>query len=158
MRAIVLALTATLAIATAPVLGAEHAGPDKKSDTKKDAKKQKDKANENAHVTAASPTYLGFDPLYTTIIEDDGDRGLLMVGFGLDVPDAHLRAEVENLRPKLLDLYVRSMMLYTSANVRTWRQPDAAAIADRLQQVTNLLLKRKGAKVLLAQVAIRLNR
>jgi flagellar basal body-associated protein FliL len=152
MRAIVLALMAVLAT-TAPSLAAEGGDHGKKTD----AQKQKDKANENAHVTSDSPTYLGFEPIYTSIIEADSANGLLMIGFGIDVPDATLRAEVDNLRPKLRDLYVRSMMFYTSANVRSWRQPDAVVIADKLQRITDAMLKRKGAKVLLAQVAIRLN-
>jgi hypothetical protein len=39
--------------------------------------------------------------------------------------------------------------------VRSWKQPDVTVIADRLQGVTDRALGRKGAKILLAQVAIR---
>jgi len=59
--------------------------------------------------------------------------------------------------PQLRDGYVRSLMTFSATHVRSWRQPDVAAIADRLQVVTDRILKRGGARVLLAQVAIRLN-
>jgi hypothetical protein len=39
--------------------------------------------------------------------------------------------------------------------VRTDEQPDVGLIADRLQAVTDRALKKKGARILLAQVAIR---
>ena len=40
----------------------------------------------------------------------------------------------------------------------TEAQPDVEAIADRLQSVTDRALKKKGARVLLAQVALRVTR
>ncbi len=46
-------------------------------------------------------------------------------------------------------------MTFTANVVRTDAQPDVALIADRLQAVTDRALKRKGARLLLAQVAIR---
>jgi len=42
--------------------------------------------------------------------------------------------------------------------VRPWQQPDVSVIADRLQRVTDRALKKKGARVLLAQVAMRITR
>jgi flagellar basal body-associated protein FliL len=145
------ALCAALALAV-PAHAADAKAADKPAADKKD-KDKKDKA----HTISASPSYLGLDPIYTSIIENDNVRGLLMVGVGIDVPDENLRATVEAIMPSLRDLYVRSLLYYTSANVRSWRQPDVDAIADSLQRVTDLKLRRKGARVLLAQVAIRLN-
>ena len=56
--------------------------------------------------------------------------------------------------PVLRDAYVRNLMAFTANAVRADEQPDVTMIADRLQAVTDRALKRKGAKVLLAQVAI----
>jgi len=88
----------------------------------------------------------------------DGERtdGLLMVGIGLDVPDPALRAKADQAMPVLRDIYVRSLMAFTASSVRSWQQPDVVAIADRLQRATDLALGRPGARVLLAQVAMRL--
>jgi len=95
------------------------------------------------------------DPIYTTIVSDNRVAGMLMIGAGLDVPNEHLREEVTRSMPVLRDAYIRNLMIFTANVVRTDAQPDVATIADRLQAVTDRALKKKGAKILLAQVAIR---
>ncbi|HET7084053.1 MAG TPA: hypothetical protein VFI23_04735 [Rhizomicrobium sp.] len=107
------------------------------------------------HKTTQSKSYIMVDPIYTTIVADNRPAGMLMVGAGLDVPDDHLRDEVTRSLPVLRDAYIRNLMTFTANIVRTDAQPDVTLIADRLQAVTDRALKKKGAKVLLAQVAIR---
>lgn len=108
------------------------------------------------HKITQSPSYLMIEPIYTTIMDGNRTDGLLLVHIGLDVPDPALRAEVDHAMPVLRDLYVRSLMAFTATTVRSWRQPDVAEIADRLQRLTDAALRRQGARVLLAQVAMRL--
>ena len=60
--------------------------------------------------------------------------------------------------PVLRDAYVRSLMAFTANTVRTDAQPDVTLLATRLQAVTDRALGKKGAKILLAQVAIRVSR
>lgn len=122
-----------------------HAGDDGKSDKKG-----------GTHKVTQSKSYLTVDPIYATIVSGEHPVGLLMIGIGIDVPDARLRAEAEHAMPVLRDAYVRNLMSFAATQVRTWRQPDVAVIADRLQGVTDRALGRKGARVLLAQVAMRL--
>jgi hypothetical protein len=74
------------------------------------------------------------------------------------VPDAKLREEAVHAMPVIRDAFVRNMMGYASTAVRSWRQPDVNEIAARLQAVTDRALGRKGAKVLLAQVALKVGR
>ena len=107
------------------------------------------------HKTTQSTSYVEIDPIYTTIVSDNRAAGMLMVGAGLDVPDSGLRDEVTRSLPVLRDAYVRNLMTFTANVVRTDTQPDVGMIADRLQGVTDRALKKKGAKVLLAQVALR---
>jgi flagellar basal body-associated protein FliL len=107
------------------------------------------------HKVTQSQSYLEVDPIYTTIVSDNHPGGMLMIGMGLDVPDSVLRDEVARSLPVLRDAYVRNLMAFTSSSVRTDSQPDVGMIADRLQDVTDRALKKKGAKVLLAQVALR---
>jgi flagellar basal body-associated protein FliL len=107
------------------------------------------------HKTTQSTSYIEMDPIYTTIVMDNRAAGMLMVGAGLDVPDEHLRDEVNRSLPVLRDAYVRNLMTFTANVVRTDTQPDVGTIADRLQAVTDRALGKKGVKVLLAQVAIR---
>jgi flagellar basal body-associated protein FliL len=116
---------------------------------------KKDKGKAPEHKITQSASYLMVDPIYTTIVGDNRAVGMLMVGVGLDVPNPELWAVVDRSMPVLRDAYVRSLMAFTTANVRTDAQPDVGAIAERLQAVTDRALKQKGARILLAQVALR---
>ena len=107
------------------------------------------------HKTTQSKSYIMVDPIYTTIVADNRAAGMLMIGAGLDVPDGRLREEITRSMPVLRDAYIRNLMIFTTNIVRTDAQPDVGLIADRLQAVTDRALRKKGAKVLLAQVAIR---
>ncbi len=115
-----------------------------------------DDKKQAVHKVTQSKSYLMVDPIYATIVTGDRPAGLLMIGIGIDVPDETLRAEADHAMPVLRDAYVRNMMAYAATRVRTTSQPDVAVIADRLQAVTDRALGRKGARVLLAQVAMRL--
>src|SRR5450432_537176 len=107
------------------------------------------------HKTTQSKSYIMVDPIYATIVADNRPAGMLMVGVGLDVPNEELHAEVSRSMPVLRDAYIRNLMTFTANVVRTDAQPDVGVIADRLQAVTDRALKKKGAKILLAQIAIR---
>lgn len=117
-----------------------------------------DKKGGAAHKVTQSKSYLMIEPIYATIVSGERPVGMLMIGIGIDVPDEALRAEADHAMPVLRDAYVRNMMAYAATQVRAWRQPDVAVIADRLQAVTDRALGRKGAKLLLAQVAMRLTK
>jgi len=107
------------------------------------------------HKVTQSESYLTLDPIYTTIVADNRPAGMLMVGMGLDVPNAALRDEVSRSLPVLRDAYVRNLLAFAVTAVRVDAQPDVGIIAQRLQAVTDRALKKKGATVLLAQVALR---
>ena len=107
------------------------------------------------HKTTQSKSYIMVDPIYTTIVAYNRASGMLMVGAGIDVPDEKMREVVIRSLPVLRDAYIRNLMAFTANVVRTDTQPDVGTIADRLQAVTDRALKKKGAKILLAQVAIR---
>lgn len=108
------------------------------------------------HKVTQSKSYLMIDPIYTTIMANDRPAGMLMIGIGIDIPDEKLRSEAEHSMPVLRDAYVRNLMSFAATQVRTSTQPDVTVIAGRLQSVTDRALGRKGAKLLLAQVAMRL--
>jgi flagellar basal body-associated protein FliL len=110
------------------------------------------------HKTSQAKSYLSLEPIYTTIVDDNRAQGMLMVGIGLDVPNETLREMADRSMPVLRDAYVRNLMAFTATAVRTDAQPDVALIASRLQSVTDRALGKKGAKILLAQVAIRVSR
>jgi hypothetical protein len=108
------------------------------------------------HKLTQSESYIMLEPMYATVLDGSRPTGLLMVAIGLDIPDAWLRGQAEHALPLLRDDYVRSLMNYAAAAVRPDRQPDVVDIAKRLQRVTDRALRKPGARVLLAQVAIRI--
>ena len=131
----------------APALAAEPGG-DAKPETRKPP----------VHKITQSESYIMIDPIYTSIMDGDRPLGLLMIGIGLDIPNSELRQKATDNMPMLRDAYVRTLMSFTATSVRYWRQPDVAEIADRLQRVTDRALGRAGARILLAQVAMRLEK
>jgi len=62
------------------------------------------------HKVTQSDSYVMMDPLYATVIDASRPCGMLMVAFGLDIPDADLRAKAERILPVLRDRYVRSLI------------------------------------------------
>jgi flagellar basal body-associated protein FliL len=110
------------------------------------------------HKLSQAKSYLALDPIYTTIVDDNRAQGMLMIGMGLDIPDPALREIADRSMPVLRDAYVRNLMAFTATTVRTTAQPDVSLLAERLQNITDRALGKKGAKILLAQVAIRVTR
>jgi flagellar basal body-associated protein FliL len=110
------------------------------------------------HKSTSSESYIGIDPIYSTIIDGGRPRGLLMVELGLDIPDAEFREAVSRAMPVLRDAYVRGLVIYASNAVRPYRQPNVEDIAMRLQTITDKVMGKPGAKVLMAQTAIRITR
>jgi hypothetical protein len=108
--------------------------------------------------TTQSESYIMIEPIYASILEGSRPRGLLLVEFGLDVPDANLRERANQALPALRDAYVRGLLTYAATAVRAWRQPSVEDIANRMQAITDRSLGKKGAKVLMAQTAIRITR
>ena len=108
--------------------------------------------------TTQSESYIAFEPIYASIIDGPRPRGLLLVEMGLDVPDTKLRDRVTLALPVLRDAYVRSLLTYAATAVRPYRQPNIEDVAGRMQTITNRVMGREGARVLMAQLAIRLTR
>jgi flagellar basal body-associated protein FliL len=152
-----LVLLLSLFIGLAVPAGASGHGGGEKSEESGDKEKKKGK-KPAVHKITQSESYVMIEPIYTSIMDGSRPLGLLMVGIGLDVPNAELRERVETDMPQLRDAYVRNLMAFTAVGVRSWRQPDVAEMADRLQGVTDRVLHKKGARILLAQVAMRLSK
>src|SRR5262249_55020967 len=104
-----------------------------------------------------SESYVAIEPLYASVLDGTRPRGLLLVEMSLDVPDRDMRTRVAQFMPILRDAYVRSLSVYAANAVRTWRQPDVEEIASRMQKITDYVLGRPGAKILMAQTAVRVN-
>ena len=117
-----------------------------------------DETKAPAHKMTQSKSFIMIEPFYTTVYDAGRPVGMLMVAIGLDIPDEALHAQADSGMPLLRDYYLRNLSSFAATAVRPWQQPDVVEIADRLQRVTDRALHRPGAKVLLAQVALRISR
>lgn len=108
-----------------------------------------------ARKSTSSVSYVLIDPIYAAVLDNGKPRGLLMVELGLDVPDATLRLEINRYMPRLRDAYVRGLLAYAATTVRPYRQPNVEDLANRLQAITDKVVGKTGARVLMAQTAIR---
>jgi hypothetical protein len=113
------------------------------------------KAKAPEHKVTQSESYIMLPPMYATIMDGEHPAGMLLVAIGLDIPDPKLRAVAEDAMPVLRDAYLRNVISFTWTHARVAQQPDVVDIANRLQRVTDKVLRREGARVLLAQVASR---
>jgi hypothetical protein len=110
------------------------------------------------HKVTQSDSYIMMEPMYATVFDAGRASGMLMVAVGLDIPDGKLRGDANRAMPLLRDDYLRNLMSFTSSAVRPWEQPDVTEIAARLQRVTDKALRKSGARVLLAEVAMRVTK
>src|SRR5512142_2438042 len=99
----------TLALAILVMFG--FAAPALGAGAKADAKA--DKKQPAVHKITQSESYIMIDPIYTSIMDGDRPLGLLMVGIGLDIPNAELRERAVQNMPMLRDGYVRTLMTFT---------------------------------------------
>jgi len=110
------------------------------------------------HKITQAKSFVPVDPMYATILDNGRPVGLLLVAIGLNIPSDDLRDQAQHALPVLRDAYLRNLMTFSAAAVRPWQQPDVAVIAARLQRVTDRVLRKEGAQVLLGQVMIRVSR
>ena len=99
---------------------------------------------------------LSFEPFSTlaaTVMRPDGRRGVITAEAGVDVPDAALKAKVDLLRPRLRDAYISVLNAFAAATP-PGGVPDVDLLADRMQAVTDRIVGRPGAKLLIGAVIV----
>jgi hypothetical protein len=98
-------------------------------------------------------SYIQFRTLTATIFRADGRRGVLTVEAGVDVPDPALRDRASISQPRLRAAYVQFLETY-AGSLTPGAPPDADYVAHSLQQQTNNVLGRPGARLLIGTILI----
>jgi transcriptional regulator of heat shock response len=80
-------------------------------------------------------------------------RRVLTIDLGLDVPDDKLRTMVNIYLPRLRDQYITAMQNY-SLRLRKNAIVDVDYVASSLQKITDQILGRPGAKLLLGSITL----
>jgi hypothetical protein len=131
-RALVLAATALLALP-----GAAAASGGGKSEKKK----------------GGGASYIQIPAVAATITRATGRRGVMTVETGIDVPDGALRARAEASLPRLRAAYVQTVQAY-AAGLTPSTAPNCDFLARQLQRDTDMILGKKGARLLLGTVLV----
>ncbi len=97
-------------------------------------------------------TYVRF-PTVTAIIRSGGGRGVFSVETGVDVADAALRTRAEQSAPRLRAAYAETCQRAANA-LLPGAPPNIDALSRALQAVTDRVLGRAGARLLLGTVMI----
>lgn len=126
------ALAAALALMPA-VAAASGAGADKKK--------------------GGGESYLQLEGVSVSIVRRDGRRGVMTIECGLDVQDVALRERADASQPRLRAGYSAFMQAYVGG-LRPGGVPDADYIAREMQAVTDRILGRKGARLLLGTILV----
>src|SRR5258707_11211610 len=85
-----------------------------------------DKGKAPKHKITQAESYVMVDPMYTTIIDGDRPVGMLMIGIGLGIPDAELRAEAVHALAVLRDAFVRNLVNFSTTAGRPRAPPGLA--------------------------------
>jgi len=98
-------------------------------------------------------SFLQIPTLTASLPRPDGRRGVLTVECGVDATDAALRTRAEQLQPRLRDAFNTALMRF-AAGMRPGFAPDADVLSRELQAVTDKVLGRKGARLLLGTILV----
>lgn len=101
---------------------------------------------------SSAASYVPQPSLMASITNSPRGRAQILVDFGLDVPDAALRARVQALSPRIRDALRGALSDYVISRFRPGTAPDPEQISRMLQMSLDRMLGRPGARVLLINV------
>ena len=97
--------------------------------------------------------YVRYPTVTATTMRADGRRGVMTVETGVDVPDAALKLRAEQSQPRMRAVF--NILVQREANtLLPGAVPNIERLAAQLQSATNIILGRRGAKLLLGTVMI----
>jgi len=102
---------------------------------------------------APKESFMRLDTLTATILRPDGQRGVMTVEIGLDVPEAELNAKAALNKPRLTSAH-NQVVQTTASALLPGQIPDVDKLAHDLQVATFKILKKRGAVVLLGTVMV----
>jgi hypothetical protein len=95
--------------------------------------------------------FIQIPTLTATILRRDGRRGVLTVETGIDIADNGLRARAAASQPRLRAAYVQVLQIY-AAGMSPGSVPNVDYLSRELQRQTDLVLGKRGAKLLLGTI------
>jgi hypothetical protein len=109
------------------------------------------RAAEDKKKKSGGPGYIQLETLTGTTNKASGRRGVLTVDCGLQIDDDKLRDYAEKSLPRLRAAYVQVVQVY-AAGLPSGSEPNAEFIVRELQRQTDMILKRRGARLLVGAI------
>ena len=110
-------------------------------------------ASEGGKKKGGGETFVTMPTLTASMFRPNGRRGVMTVEAGLDIADKGLRERAEQSKPRLRDAYVRALQAQAAA-VAPGTAPNPDAIGLALQQATDQVLGKPGAKLLIGGLMV----
>ena len=110
-------------------------------------------ASEGEGGGAPKDSFMPLGTLTATIIRPDGRRGVMTVETGIDIPDPELNKQALLETPRLIAAH-NDVIQRTAGGLRPDQVPDLDRLAHDLQVATFLILRKRGAVVLLGTVMV----
>jgi hypothetical protein len=98
-------------------------------------------------------TYVSVETLTATVLANNGRHQIMTVQAGVDVPDKALHDYAEKVTPRLRDAYTQILELYAGGIV-PGSPPDPDYVARRMQEATDRVLGKPGAKFLIGGIMV----
>jgi len=98
-------------------------------------------------------SFIQLQTLTATVIRADGRRGVMTLEAGLDVPDAGLRTRADQSTPRLRAAFAQVLQVYATG-LPGGAVPNADYLERQLQQQTDQVLGRPGARLLLGTIMV----
>jgi len=111
--------------------------------------------SKNASIDSARPNYIEFPQMMASVLEGYRVRGMMVLGFGLEIENNDLRNKTRELLPRLQDTYTREFNQYAGTLYRSGDLPNAELISKRMQLATDQMLGEGNAVFLISNLMVR---
>lgn len=128
-----------LIIGTSPALAGGHGGGESAEGEKTT------KSEQGAH-----PNFVVLPGLSATVLDGYKVRGMMSMGYGLEIPDPALRKKARQLLPRLQDTFATEFSRYSGNMYHAGQIPDAEYLHKRMQAAADRMLG-KGQSIFLIQ-------
>jgi hypothetical protein len=110
--------------------------------------------SKSASRLTSSPSYVPMTPLTASTPMGRSIGGMISAEFGLDIPDARLRARAQAMRPRLQDALRGAVTEYGASHLRPGAAPDPTQLCVMAQSAIDRTLGGPGARVLISNVMV----
>lgn len=128
-----------VAMSAVPALAGGHGGGERAEGEKTT------KSEQGAH-----PNFVVFPDLTATVLDGYKVRGMMNMGYGLEIPDPALRKKARQLLPRLQDTFATEFSRYSGNMYHAGEIPDAEYLHKRMQAAADRMLG-QGKSIFLIQ-------